>query len=102
MSSCGGSLVHLAARATRTLGRLERRRGRRGVLRRGRFLEEPEWLLRSEVKETARYSAILGAIAAGCTKSGEIKSRVGEGSDGREIFYYIERLKAMRLVDVVK
>jgi AAA+ ATPase superfamily predicted ATPase len=69
---------------------------------RGRLVEEPEWLLQSEVKETARYSAILHAIADGCTKSGEIRNRVGDGKGGKDVGYYLSRLAAMGIINVVR
>jgi len=40
--------------------------------------EEPQNLLKQEVREPAIYNAIIGAIAAGYTKMAEIATKVGE------------------------
>lgn len=41
------------------------------------LFEEPQNLLKQEVREAARYNAIIGAIADGKTKNAEIASTVG-------------------------
>lgn len=44
------------------------------------FFEEPENLLKQEVREPATYNAILSALASGASKLSEIASKVGENT----------------------
>lgn len=44
------------------------------------MFEEPENLLKQEVREPALYNAIITAIAAGATRMAEISSKVGEST----------------------
>ncbi len=44
------------------------------------FFEEPENLLKQEVREPATYNAILSAFASGASKLSEIASKVGENT----------------------
>jgi len=62
------------------------------------MIDEPELLLQSELRETQRYASILAAIAAGCTKRGEIVDRVGDLSNAASLSPYMERLERMRFV----
>ena len=43
--------------------------------------EEPENLLKQEVREPALYNAIISAIASGATRMSEISSKVGENTN---------------------
>ena len=70
------------------------------LARRSRLADEPTNLLRSETRGSTRYFGIIHAIADGCTKSGDIKNRVGDGGDGHDVGWYLARLKAMRVVRV--
>lgn len=67
------------------------------LARRGRLMDEPVNMLKSETKGSARFFGVLHAIADGCTKSGEIRSRVGAG-EGKEVGWYLDRLRALRIV----
>ena len=58
--------------------------------------------LQSETREVAKYASVLAAIAAGCTKHGEIIGRVRELSDSRALGPYLEKLERMRLISIVK
>ena len=51
--------------------------------------EEPQNLLKQEVREPAIYNAIIAAIATGYTKMSEISTKVGEDS-ARKTIYSIE------------
>lgn len=44
------------------------------------LFEEPENLLKQEVREAALYNAIISAIAAGASRMAEISTKVGENS----------------------
>lgn len=68
----------------------------------GPLVDEPTVLLQSELREIQRYASILAAIADGCTKLGEISSRVGDIGDSTRLGPYMERLGRMRLVRAVR
>lgn len=67
----------------------------------GSLIDEPVILLQSELREISRYASVLAAIAAGCTKHGEIIGRVGEISDSKALGPYLDKLERMRLIRVV-
>lgn len=58
--------------------------------------EEPQNLLKQEVREPAIYNAIIAAIATGYTKMSEISSKVGE--DTSVCATYIKNLLALGIV----
>lgn len=60
------------------------------------FFEEPENLLKQEVREPALYNAIITAIAAGASRMAEISSKVGE--DTSVCATYLKNLIALGLV----
>ncbi len=66
----------------------------------GSLVDEPMVLLQSELREVSRYASVLAAIAAGCTKHGEIIRRVREISDSKALGPYLEKLDRMRLVRI--
>lgn len=68
----------------------------------GSLIDEPMVLLQSELREVSRYASVLAAIAAGCTKHGEIIGRVREISDSKALGPYLDKLERMRLVRVVR
>jgi AAA+ ATPase superfamily predicted ATPase len=68
----------------------------------GSLVDEPVVLLQSELREIPRYASILAAIADGCTKHGEIIGRVREIGDSKALGPYLEKLKRMRLIRIVK
>jgi AAA+ ATPase superfamily predicted ATPase len=68
----------------------------------GSLVDEPVVLLQSELREVSKYASVLAAIAAGCTKHGEIIGRVRELTDSRALGPYLERLERMRLIRIVK
>jgi len=68
----------------------------------GALVDEPTVLLQSELRDIQRYASILAAIADGCTKLGEISSRVGDISDSSRLGPYMERLQRMHLVRAVR
>jgi uncharacterized protein len=68
----------------------------------GSLVDEPVVLLQSELREVSKYASVLAAIAAGCTKHGEIIGRVRELSDSRALGPYLEKLERMRLIRIVK
>ena len=55
----------------------------------GALVDEPTVLLQSELRDIQRYASILAAIADGCTKLGEISSRVGDISDSSRLGPYM-------------
>jgi uncharacterized protein len=67
----------------------------------GSLVDEPVILLQSELREISRYASVLAAIAAGCTKHGEIIGRVREISDSKALGPYLDKLERMRLIRVV-
>jgi len=67
------------------------------VLSKGEFLyEEPEFLLRQELREPATYMAILEAIASGATRVTEIANEIGRDASG--ISRYLQNLSNLALV----
>ena len=68
------------------------------VLSRGAFLyEEPEFLLRQELREPATYMAILEAIANGATRVTEIANEIGR--DASALSRYLSNLARLALVE---
>ena len=60
------------------------------VLSKGEFLyEEPEFLLRQELREPATYMAILEAIAGGATCVTEIANEIGH--DASSLSWYLQK-----------
>lgn len=60
------------------------------------LFEEPENLLKQEVREPALYNAIITAIATGASRMSEISTKVGESSN--VCATYMKSLKALGLV----
>ena len=58
--------------------------------------EEPENLLKQEVREPALYNAIITAIATGASRMAEISTKVGEGTNVCAI--YMKNLTALGLI----
>lgn len=70
----------------------------RSILSKGAFLyEEPEFLLRQELREPPTYMAILEAIAAGATRVSEIANEIGR--DASSLSRYLQNLKRIGLVE---
>lgn len=68
------------------------------VLSRGAFLyEEPEFLLRQELREPSTYMAILEAIANGATRVTEIANEIGRDASG--LSRYLSNLSRLALVE---
>jgi hypothetical protein len=68
----------------------------------GALVDEPIVLLQSELRDIRRYASVLAAIADGCTKFGDISSRIDDSGDSKKLAPYLERLERMRLVRTVK
>jgi hypothetical protein len=67
------------------------------VLSKGAFLyEEPEFLLRQELREPATYMAILEAIAGGATRVTEIANEIGKNASSMS--RYLKNLTELALV----
>lgn len=66
----------------------------------GSLIDEPMVLLQSELREVSRYASVLAAIAAGCTKHGEIVGRIREIGDSKTLGPYLEKLDRMRLIRI--
>ncbi len=60
------------------------------------LFEEPENLLKQEVREPALYNAIITAIATGSTRMAEISSKVGE--DTNVCSTYVKNLVALGII----
>ncbi|QGA80353.1 ATP-binding protein [Candidatus Nanohalobium constans] len=60
------------------------------------LFEEPEFLLRQELRNPSRYSSILGSIAEGYNKSNEISNNTGIPSG--TISKYLKKLQKLRLI----
>lgn len=60
------------------------------------IFEEPNNLLKQEVREPAIYNAVITAIAAGCSKMNEISNKIGE--DTSVCATYIKNLIALGIV----
>ncbi|WP_227134683.1 ATP-binding protein [Halorubellus salinus] len=70
----------------------------RFVLSKGAFLyEEPEFLLRQELREPPTYMAILEAIAGGATRVSEIGNEIGR--DASSLSRYLQNLTRLALVE---
>ncbi|SFR90211.1 hypothetical protein SAMN05216559_0766 [Halomicrobium zhouii] len=70
----------------------------RHVLSKGAFLyEEPEFLLRQELREPATYMAILEAIAGGASRVTEIANEIGKDASG--LSRYLANLDGLALVE---
>lgn len=66
------------------------------------LIDEPMFLLQSEVRGVQRYASIVAAIADGGTKLGDTAGRVREVSDVRGLGPYLEGLIRMRVVRSVR
>lgn len=67
------------------------------ILKEGSFLkDEPSFLLRQELRETAVYNSILEAIAGGATRINDIASKIHEES--QKCSKYLKTLQTIRLV----
>jgi uncharacterized protein len=64
--------------------------------------DEPMNLLQAELRDVTRYATILGAIADGCTVSGEIIGRVREIGSSSGLAPYIQKLEKLRLIRIVR
>ena len=60
------------------------------------FFEEPENLLKQEVREPALYNAIITAIATGASRMSEISSKVGE--DTNVCSTYVKNLSELGII----
>lgn len=70
----------------------------RHILSKGEFLyEEPEFLLRQELREPATYMAILEAIAGGASRVTEIANEIG--TDASSLSRYLKNLDRLALVE---
>lgn len=68
------------------------------VLSKGAFLyEEPEFLLRQDLREPPTYMAILEAIASGATRVSEIANEIDK--DASSISRYLQNLTRIALVE---
>ncbi|MCX2818648.1 ATP-binding protein [Haladaptatus sp. F3-133] len=71
---------------------------RRNILsRHGTLHDEPDYVLRMELKEPTRYFSILEAISAGNTSRNEIANSTG--IEYNQLSKYLDRLSRLRLVD---
>lgn len=66
-------------------------------LKNGFLYEEPQNLLKQELREPALYNTIITAIAGGATRLGEIAARVGETDS--KIAKYINNLIALGIIE---
>lgn len=70
----------------------------RHVLSKGAFLyEEPEFLLRQELREPATYMAMLEAIAGGATRVTEIANEIGRDASG--LSRYLQNVERLALIE---
>ncbi|AZQ14262.1 ATP-binding protein [Halorubrum sp. PV6] len=68
------------------------------ILSKGEFLyEEPEFLLRQELREPATYMAILEAIAGGATRVTEIANEIGR--DASSLSRYLQNLTQLAILN---
>ena len=68
------------------------------ILSKGAFLyEEPEFLLRQELREPATYLAILEAIADGATRVTEIANEIGR--DASSLSRYLQNLTQLAILE---
>jgi len=63
---------------------------------RGLLYEEPEYLLRMELRDPRTYNSILAAIAGGLTKHGEIAQRVDQRAGA--LTQYLSNLESLHLI----
>ncbi len=64
--------------------------------------DEPNHLLQAELRDVTRYATLLGAIADGCTTSGDIIGRVREVQSSSGLAPYIQKLEKLRLIRIVR
>ncbi|WP_136601254.1 ATP-binding protein [Salinigranum halophilum] len=70
----------------------------RHILSKGSFLyEEPEFLLRQELREPATYMAMLEAIAGGATRVSEIAAEIDQAASS--LSRYLQNLTRLALVE---
>ena len=70
----------------------------RQILSKGAFLyEEPEFLLRQELREPATYLSILEAIAGGATRVTEIAAEIGK--DASSLSRYLQNLTQLAVIE---
>lgn len=68
------------------------------ILETGSFLkDEPQLLLRMELREPSVYNSVFGAIAGGSSRQNEISQKIHE--DSTKCNKYISTLRAIRLLD---
>lgn len=68
------------------------------ILSKGAFLyEEPEFLLRQELREPATYMAILEAIAGGATRVTDIANEIGK--DASSLSRYLQNLTQLAILE---
>ena len=63
----------------------------------GRLHNDPDYVLRMELTEPARYFSILEAVAGGATTRNEIAGVVGV--DTNQLSKYLDRLERLRLIE---
>ncbi len=68
----------------------------------GRLVDEPLHILSYGLRDVKVYASILRAIANGHRESGEIRTFVMGAQTGMSISSYLERLRAMRLIEGVR
>jgi len=70
----------------------------RAILSKGEFLyEEPEFVLRQELREPATYMAILEAIAGGATRVTEIGNEIGVNASS--LSRYLQNLSQLAILE---
>lgn len=67
------------------------------LARHGPLRDDPDYVLRMELTEPARYFAVLESIAGGATTSNEIAG--ASGIDSNQLPKYLSRLERLRLVE---
>jgi AAA+ ATPase superfamily predicted ATPase len=72
------------------------------LARRSKLADEPNNILLAETASAPRFFTIMQAIADGCTKSSEIKNRVTDGGEERDVSWYLHRLIGIRVVRAEK
>lgn len=63
------------------------------------LFDEPNYLLRIELRDTRTYNSVLEAIASGLTKHNEIAQRVDQRAGG--LTQYLANLEGLRLIERV-
>lgn len=66
----------------------------------GHLIEEPENLMKQELREPAFYNSILGAIAGGATRLNEIAQAVG--TESSKLGFYLGNLRELGLIEQEK